>query len=135
MNKEKGFLAYYNLLIMIVILASLTTITIRNLSVKYYYNAYFHDCYTRSLIENIGYKVLNELKNHENYSFSVNEKITDNDIYISGSSSIVNKKQKKYKVSVRVDYFVLYRWGYTLTINCSLVDDKVVIEDWGGKYG
>ena len=79
--------------------------------------------------------VLNELKNHENYSFSVNEKITDNDIYISGSSSIVNKKQKKYKVSVRVDYFVLYRWGYTLTINCSLVDDKVVIEDWGGKYG
>ena len=61
MNKEKGFLAYYNLLIMIVILASLTTITIRNLSVKYYYNAYFHDCYTRSLIENVGYKVLNEL--------------------------------------------------------------------------
>lgn len=134
MSNEKGFLAYYNLLIMIVVLASLTTITIRNLSVKYYYNVYFHDCYTRSLMENLGYKNLDDIKNHKNYSFSIDEKITDNDIYINGSTSIIDKKLKKYRVRVSVNYFVLYRAGYILTINCSLVDNRVVIEDWGGNY-
>lgn len=135
MSKEKGFLAYYNLLLMIVILASLTTITIRNVSVQYLYNAYFSDCYCRSLIENIGHRLLEELNDKKPKRSTYHEYFFNANAYIGGGCNLIDKNSNKYCISILLNQAVLYKRGYGLLIYCSVVDDKIVIEEWRGKHG
>lgn len=135
MNKEKGFLAYYNLLIMMIVLASMTTIILSNVSYKNYNSMYLYDAHMYSHMESFAYEMIAKLKDMNIRASTSESKKVMGYTYMIAFIDIIDKINKEYSLSIMSTYKMLYVNGFNLKLVCRIVDDKVIVNNKGFIYG
>ncbi len=136
MSKEKGFLAYYNMLILIVVLACITTSTLRHASVVQLDNRNVFSVAYSPKIESRFYESLKIIKkNRHAGSIIAHYKYCNGYITIFSNLSEVIKDKEIYIMNTEL-YQQNHRYdSYCLSLTFTIIDEKKIIKGWEFKYG